>query len=92
MSVHLIKYLVCYDICDPKRLRRVHHAVRDWGIPVQYSIFEIELHKSQLKKLVAELYDLIEEQEDKVIFYRLSPCQECICLGLAKVTTDVLFV
>jgi len=92
MSAHLLKYLVCYDICDSKRLRRVHHLVRDWGIPVQYSVFELELQRSQLKNLMDELRDLIEEREDKVMLYRLSPCQECICLGLAQVTANIMLV
>jgi len=92
MSSHLVKYLVCYDICNPKRLRRVHHTVRDWGIPIQFSIFEVELTDFQLKQLIAELSTIIEPNEDKVMFYRLTPQQKPICLGVAVQTEDLLFV
>ena len=33
-------YLVCYDIRDDKRLRKVHKTMRDFGDHLQYSIFE----------------------------------------------------
>ena len=32
-------YLVCYDIRDAKRLRRVHKLMKGYGEPWQYSVF-----------------------------------------------------
>jgi CRISPR-associated protein Cas2 len=32
-------YLVCYDIRDPKRLRRVHKTMKGYGESWQYSVF-----------------------------------------------------
>jgi len=92
MSKHSTKYLVCYDICDSKRLRRVHRLIRVWGVPIQFSIFEIEVNSDQFEQLMAELTDLINQEEDKVMFYRLSPEQDRICLGVAVQTEDLLFV
>lgn len=92
MSNHLIKYLVCYDICDSRRLRRVHRLIRDLGVPIQFSIFEIEVNSDQFEQLRAELTDLINGAEDKVMFYRLSPEQDRICLGVSVQTEDLLFV
>jgi len=31
-------YLVCYDICDDKRLKTVYKTMRDFGDHLQYSI------------------------------------------------------
>ena len=92
MSLHLVKYLLCYDIKNPRRLRRVHRLVRDWGLPVQFSVFEIELMPPQLEKLLIELAELIEVSEDKVMLYRLSPNQERIGLGSDEVTNDLFFI
>ena len=92
MSNNSTKYLVCYDICDTKRLRRVHRLIKDWGVPIQFSIFEIEVNSDQFEQLMAELTDLINQEEDKVMFYRLSPEQDRICLGVAVQTEDLLFV
>jgi len=84
--------LVCYDICNPKRLRRVHRTIRDYGIPLQYSVFELELNEIKLKQLIRDLTIIIEPSEDKVMFYRLTPQQKPICLGITVQTDDLLFV
>lgn len=36
-------YLVCYDICDDKRLRKVFRTMRGFGDHLQYSVFECQL-------------------------------------------------
>jgi len=33
-------YLVCYDITDDKRLRRVFKSCKNYGDHLQYSVFE----------------------------------------------------
>jgi CRISPR associated protein Cas2 len=33
-------YLVCYDICHEKRLRKVFKTCRNYRDPLQYSVFE----------------------------------------------------
>ena len=35
-------YLVCYDICDDKRLKKVFKAMRGFGDHLQYSVFECQ--------------------------------------------------
>jgi len=35
-------YLVCYDIADEKRLRKVFQTMRNWGDHLQYSVFECQ--------------------------------------------------
>jgi CRISPR-associated endonuclease Cas2 len=35
-------YLVCYDVADDKRLRKVFKTMRDFGDHLQYSIFECQ--------------------------------------------------
>ena len=43
-------YLVCYDIHDDKRLRRVYKAMRDFGDHLQYSVFECQFTPIDLAK------------------------------------------
>ena len=66
-------YLVCYDICDDKRLRRVYKTMRGWGNHIQYSIFECSLTALSLAQLTRELKDIIHHREDQVLFVNLGP-------------------
>ncbi len=92
MSSHAKKFLVCYDICNPKRLRKVHKAIRDWGTPIQYSVFLVELKPEELTTLTDTLNGFINVSEDKVNFYHLEATNEGICLGLPPLSDNMLFL
>lgn len=68
-------YLVCYDICDDKRLRKVFRVVKDYGDHLQYSVFECQLTPSDLVKLRSELGASIHHTEDQVLFVCLGPSE-----------------
>jgi len=67
------RYLVSYDICDAKRLRKVARAIEGFGVRLQYSVFECPLDEMRLAMLKAELRDLVNEDEDQVLFVSLGP-------------------
>ena len=46
-------YLVCYDIREDKRLRKVFQLMRGYGDHLQYSIFECQLTATDLVRLRA---------------------------------------
>ena len=72
-------YLVAYDIADPKRLRKVAKTCEDFGLRRQYSVFLCRVSSLSLVKFKSRLYDLIDLQEDQVLFIPLSPrCAEQI--------------
>ena len=66
-------YLVCYDICDDKRLRKVFQAMRAYGDHLQYSVFECQLTKTDLVRLRSQLSAIIHHTEDQVLFVYLGP-------------------
>lgn len=66
-------YLVCYDICDDKRLRRVFRTMRDYGDHLQYSIFECQFNAIDLARCRQELSEIIKHNEDQVLFIDLGP-------------------
>ena len=68
------RYLVCYDISDPKRLRKVAHSLEGFGSRLQYSVFECPLDDLRLEMLKAELRPLLNHNEDQVIFVSLGAC------------------
>ena len=66
-------YLVCYDICDDKRLRGVFKTLRDFGEHLQYSIFECQLNNVDLVRCRKALNDIINSTVDQVLFVDLGP-------------------
>lgn len=66
-------WLVCYDISDPKRLRRVYVTMRGYGEHWQYSVFLCRLSASRKVRLMSDLEDIIEPAEDQVLFAPLGP-------------------
>jgi CRISPR-associated protein Cas2 len=68
-----IRYLVSYDICDPKRLRRVARALEGFGVRLQYSVFECPLDDMRLAMLKAAVHPLLKHDEDQVLFVSLGP-------------------
>ena len=68
-------YLVAYDICDPKRLRKVAKICEDFGLRRQYSVFFCRLAAVDLVRLKSRLYDVINLDQDQVLFIPL--CGHC---------------
>jgi CRISPR-associated protein Cas2 len=68
-------YLVCYDICDDKRLRKVFQVMRGYGDHLQYSVFECQLKDRDLVRLRMELSAIIHHLEDQVLFVYLGPSE-----------------
>lgn len=68
-------YLVCYDVADPKRLRKVFNLCRDFGDHLQFSVFECDLNASEKVEFETLLGDVIHHGEDQVIFVALGPAE-----------------
>jgi len=66
-------YLVCYDICDDKRLRKVFKTMRDFGEHLQYSVFECQFTPIDLARCRHALGQIIKHDEDQVLFVDLGP-------------------
>lgn len=67
---------VTYDISDDGRRRRVYRTLERYGAWRQYSVFELEISKSQRVELEDELDSRIEPAEgDRIRIYRL--CSSC---------------
>lgn len=67
------RYLVCYDVCHPKRLRQVAKTVEAFGRRLQFSVFECALDDLRLEKLRAAVHPLLNHEEDQVLFVSLGP-------------------
>ena len=77
------RYYVTYDICDPKRLRKVFQILKGAGEHVQFSVFCCDMSARQLEALRLDLADVIQPGEDQVLFIELGPTSG---EGAARVT------
>jgi len=63
--------LVGYDITEPKRLSRVARVCEDYGIRVQYSLFECRLEETEFEDFWLKLLEEIDEKEDRLVAYKI---------------------
>ncbi len=68
-------YLVCYDICDPRRWRKVFKTMKGYGEWLQLSVFQCRLSREKVLRLSDILSDLIDKSEDHVVIIDLGPAE-----------------
>lgn len=64
-------WFVCYDIREPRRLRRVHRVLRRRGATVQYSAFTVVADDAGIAELLQRLRAEIAAHADDVRAYHL---------------------
>lgn len=90
MSLHTpASWLVTYDISDPKRLARIHKALKKEGIPVQYSVFHLLTSQAKIGALMVKLGHLAHPQADDIRAYRIPAKPWQATLGQPIIPTDV---
>ena len=69
-------YIISYDISDTKRRNEISDILKDFGVRVQYSVFECLLTQDQFLVLLGRLRAQIDPTTDSLRCYRL--CQSCV--------------
>ncbi len=69
-------YVLVYDVVDNRRRSRLHRALKDFGLPVQRSVFEFDLDPKEVDRMMHRVEKLIDTEEDTVRLYRI--CASCI--------------
>ena len=68
-------HIVAYDIKDAKRLKKIARVCLDYGVRVQYSIFEFDLPEDLTRNFLHELAEIIDPADDKVMVVPI--CENC---------------
>ena len=63
--------VVAYDITKPKRLARVAKVCEDYGVRVQYSVFECRLDEDEFADFWLKLLEEIDDAEDRMVAYKI---------------------
>lgn len=64
-------YLVCYDVRDPKRLRRTHKVMKAYGEAWQYSVFYCTLKAIDRVRLENALREVLNLKVDQLLIVDL---------------------
>ena len=68
-------FVVAYDIVQDRRRERVMNTLKNFGLRVQYSVFECELTTQRAGQLLERLKTLIDPRHDRIHMYPL--CDAC---------------
>lgn len=69
------RYIVTYDISDPKRLRLVFRVMRGFGDHLQLSVFSCELTPTERVRCESALRTVMNLNEDQVLFIDTGPAE-----------------
>ena len=85
--------IISYDIEDDKTRTKLAHKLKDFGPRVQYSVFEADVNKDELKKIKALLKQVALAKNDSIRLYQI--CEVCLqkikIWGTGEVTKDKEF-
>jgi CRISPR-associated protein Cas2 len=65
------RYLVAYDVSDPKRLAKTRNCLKGFGNAMQYSVFVCDLDRAEKASMEHALLRVIEPGIDRVAIVRL---------------------
>ncbi len=69
------RFLVCYDVSDPKRLARTYKKMNGFGEPAQYSVFICDLSPKERVLLEATLTEVLNLKEDRALIVDMGPSE-----------------
>ena len=67
--------IVAYDIASPQRIAQVAEVLKDYGVRVQKSIFEVTVNRLVFSDMKNRVEDIIEPESDGVKYFPL--CEKC---------------
>lgn len=66
-------YLVCYDISDPNRWRKIYRTMKGYGAWLQLSVFQCRLNRQNLLRMTDTLTSLMNTKEDHLMIIDIGP-------------------
>jgi len=67
--------IVAYDITSPRRITKVAKILKDYGVRVQKSIFEVAVNTVLFKEMKRRIEEVIVPETDGVKYFPV--CEKC---------------
>lgn len=77
--------LICYDVRDPARYRKVYRIIRGHGRRLQYSVFRCRLDDSEIEKLRWRLAEVMDSEDSLLI---IDLCPRCASRAISRNQVD----
>ena len=88
--------IVTYDIVCNRRRGRLHRFLKEFGLNTQKSVFECEVDKETLLRLVSGARQYLDPAEDSFRIYKVcAACQRRVAIsgqGIKLVSLDFMVV
>jgi len=87
-------YIICFDVSDNRRLRKIANELENHGQRVQRSVFECWLENPDLFRLKKRLANHMDPTDDTIRYYPLcgNDIADIRIDGLGEVTRDITYV
>ena len=82
-------WIICYDICDARRLRRVYQLCCDEAVTLQNSIFWAEFTNKELAAFVKAIEAEIDTSEDDVRIYPVGAISRMQLFGQSRLPEEM---
>lgn len=81
--------LVCYDIANPKRLKKVAKVCESYGVRIQKSCFQADVtDEERFKNLLGAISVEMDRKKDSLVIY--SVCDDCKRLSVVIGPTNII--
>ncbi len=82
--------VISYDITSDKRRNKIANILKDYGVRVQYSVFECILEGNKFQEMIERLLKNYNNNEDTIRIYQLCKnCKKIIKMyGIGTITED----
>ena len=80
-------WIVCYDITNEKRLRKIATCMKGFGEKKQKSVFECWLDDALLKEMFQEVQKHLQQPPDSFRCYQI--CDKCQAISRQKGKTEI---
>ena len=77
-------YLVCYDVADRKKLRRIRKMTAAYAVGGQKSFYECWMTESELRQLIRQIENEIDLETDRAHLFSLDPRSSPFLFGVAS--------
>jgi len=72
-----MRLVIAYDVSEDSNRRQVYRTLQKYGAWRQYSVFEVDVNKTERVELEDELKSHIDKSDgDRIRVYRL--CESCV--------------